>query len=51
VDFSLAARRWRSYRLIDMVTHIALGIAFAVLFLALGCVAFYFLLRGGHDHE
>lgn len=35
----------------DMVPHIALGISFAVMFLALGCVAFYFLLRGGHDHE
>lgn len=28
-----------------MVANIALGIAFALMFLLFGCIAFYFLLR------
>jgi hypothetical protein len=30
----------------NMSNHIILGIGFAVVFLLLGCVAFFYLLRG-----
>lgn len=29
-----------------MTTHIIIGVAFAVLFILLGCVAFLYLVRG-----
>ena len=29
-----------------MTTHILIGVAFAVLFILLGCIAFLYLMRG-----
>jgi len=33
-------------KLPSMTTHIIIGVAFAVLFILLGCVAFLYLVRG-----
>ena len=30
----------------NMTTHIIIGVAFAVLFILLGCIAFLYLVRG-----
>jgi hypothetical protein len=46
LHFPLAGWAGRPQNRGDMTYHIVIGIAFAIMFLLFGCVAFLYLLRG-----